>query len=131
MIAPRIAYIHIARSHQPTQRPNIAKEPTKPTQGRQKKCGKLKEKMTEINEHQAATKFINHWVDSANFNVGKIYKTDELEVKSTCAKIAQVQKEGDREIKRKFKYYNLVLLFLLDNVLNQNKEPSSGFGQTI
>ncbi|MBN2635908.1 MAG: hypothetical protein JXR61_06535 [Prolixibacteraceae bacterium] len=40
-----------------------------------------------------------------NRNISNIYKTEELDEKSTCGKIAQVQKEGDREIKRKF--YNL------------------------
>ncbi len=36
-----------------------------------------------------------------------IYKEEELEKKWTCAKIAQVQKEGNREIKREIEYYNL------------------------
>ena len=35
--------------------------------GRQKKCSKLKEKMTEMNQHQAVTMCINHWADSASF----------------------------------------------------------------
>jgi hypothetical protein len=32
---------------------------------RQKQCSKLKEKLTEMNKHQAVTKCINHWADSA------------------------------------------------------------------
>ena len=36
-----------------------------------------------------------------------IYDDDELDKNSTCAKIAHVQKEGNREIKRKTTFYNL------------------------
>jgi len=36
-----------------------------------------------------------------------IFKENELDKDSTCAKIAQVQKEGEREIKREVEYYNL------------------------
>ena len=36
-----------------------------------------------------------------------IYNDEELEKKSTCAKIAQVQKEGNREVKRDIEFYNL------------------------
>lgn len=47
---------------------------------------------------------------SINRHISNIYKTEELEEKSTCAKIAQVQKEGDREIKRKIKSGLLTIL---------------------
>ena len=40
-------------------------------------------------------------------HVGNIYKTGELEKDSTCAKIAQVQWEGGRNVKRYQNYYNL------------------------
>ena len=36
-----------------------------------------------------------------------IYKAGELEKDSTCAKIAQVQMEGMRQVKRQLDYYNL------------------------
>lgn len=36
-----------------------------------------------------------------------IYKTKELEQKQTCAKIAQVQKEGNKKVKREILHYNL------------------------
>src|SRR5690606_7370983 len=36
-----------------------------------------------------------------------IYKSNELDKKSTSAKIAQVQQEGDREVKRNINVYNL------------------------
>jgi len=45
--------IHICNSHNPTLQPKIAKEYVLPAHVRQKKSVKLKEKMTEMNEHQA------------------------------------------------------------------------------
>ncbi len=40
-------------------------------------------------------------------HINNIYKTEELKQKSTCAKIAQVQIEGKREVTRKVFFYNL------------------------
>lgn len=40
-------------------------------------------------------------------HITNIYKDKELEEKSTCAKIAQVQKEGTRNVRRIYLYYNL------------------------
>lgn len=40
-------------------------------------------------------------------HINNIYKTKELDKDSTCAKIAQVQIEGNREVKRQISYYNL------------------------
>lgn len=40
-------------------------------------------------------------------HINNIYKQDELERNSTCAKIAQVQMEGKRFVKRQIPYYNL------------------------
>ena len=39
-----------------------------------------------------------------------IYKTNELDEAATCAKIAQVQQEGNREVVRNIKYYNLDMI---------------------
>ena len=36
-----------------------------------------------------------------------IYQSNELNKASTCAKIAQVQKEGERQVTREIEYYNL------------------------
>lgn len=36
-----------------------------------------------------------------------IYQEEELQKEETSAKFAQVQKEGDREVKRNIEYYNL------------------------
>lgn len=40
-------------------------------------------------------------------HIAKIYKEQELEENSTCAFIAQVQKEGTRQVSRNIPYYNL------------------------
>lgn len=58
---------------------------------------------------------------SVNRHISNIYKTEELEEKSTCAKIAQVQKEGDREIKRKIKYYNLDVIIAVGYRVNSKR----------
>lgn len=43
-------------------------------------------------------------------HISNIYKTGELEESSTCAKNAQVQKEGKRVVTRDIKIYNLDLI---------------------
>ena len=43
-------------------------------------------------------------------HINNIYKDEELEENSTCAKIAQVQKEGNRKVTRKISYYNLDMI---------------------
>lgn len=42
-----------------------------------------------------------------NKHIASIYDSGELERESTCAKFAQVQTEGDREVTRKLDFYNL------------------------
>ena len=43
-------------------------------------------------------------------HINNIYKDGELEIISTCAKIAQVQKEGNRAVSRNISYYNLDMI---------------------
>ncbi len=43
-------------------------------------------------------------------HIGNIYKSKELEESSTCAKNAQVQKEGARTVLREVNYYNLDMI---------------------
>ena len=43
-------------------------------------------------------------------HIGNIFKTKELEESSTCAKIAQLQREGSRQVLREVKYYNLDMI---------------------
>lgn len=50
-----------------------------------------------------------------------IYDTDELSKISTCAKIAQVQKEGNREVKREIEFYNLDAIISVGYRVNSSK----------
>jgi len=43
-------------------------------------------------------------------HIGNVYKTHELDAISTCAKIAQVQMEGKRNVMREVNYYNLDMI---------------------
>ena len=43
-------------------------------------------------------------------HIGNIFKSQELEEFSTCAKIAQLQQEGNRKVLREVKYYNLDMI---------------------
>jgi len=43
-------------------------------------------------------------------HINNIYKTNELDEKSTCAKIAQVRLEGKRNVNREIPYYNLDMI---------------------
>jgi hypothetical protein len=47
-----------------------------------------------------------------------IFKEGELDVRSTCKEDLQVQKEGDREIKRKVKVYNLDVIIAVGYRIN-------------
>ncbi|SHI55238.1 hypothetical protein SAMN05444280_103115 [Tangfeifania diversioriginum] len=62
-----------------------------------------------LNQYQLESLFETNRT-SINRHISNIYKSEELEENSTCAKIAQVQKEGGRKIKRNIKYYNLDLI---------------------
>ena len=54
-------------------------------------------------------------------HINNIYKEEELEEKSTCAKIAQVQKEGNRNVKRVYPYYNLDMIISIGFRVNSKK----------
>ena len=54
-------------------------------------------------------------------HINNIYKDDELEENSTCAKIAQVKKEGKREVKRVYPYYNLDMIISIGFRVNSKK----------
>lgn len=58
---------------------------------------------------------------SVNRHIRNIYKTEELIEKRTCAKIAQVQKEGKRTIKRNIKYYNLDVIIAVGYRVNSKQ----------
>lgn len=54
-------------------------------------------------------------------HINNIYKEEELDENSTCAKIAQVQIEGNRTVKRKISYYNLDMIISIGFRVNSKK----------
>ena len=53
-----------------------------------------------------------------NRHIHNIYKSGELDEQSTCAKIAQVQKEGERTITRQIPFYNLDVIIAVGYRVN-------------
>ena len=53
-----------------------------------------------------------------NRHIHNIYKTGELDESATCAKIAQVQVEGDRSIMRTIPFYNLDMIIAVGYCVN-------------
>ena len=53
-----------------------------------------------------------------NRHIHNIYKTGELDERSTCAKIAQVQVEGSRSITRIMPFYNLDMIIAVGYRVN-------------
>ena len=54
-------------------------------------------------------------------HINNIYKDNELNENATCAKIAQVQIEGNREVKRTYPYYNLDMIISIGFRVNSKK----------
>ena len=54
-------------------------------------------------------------------HINNIYRIDELERESTCAKIAQVQTEGKREVKRTIPYFNLDMIISVGYRVNSKR----------
>jgi len=59
-----------------------------------------------------------------NRHIHNIYKTGELVEASTCAKIAQVQNEGGREIARTLPFYNLDIIIAVGYRVNSKQATS-------
>lgn len=54
-------------------------------------------------------------------HINNIYKADELERPSTCAKIAQVQTEGHRKVRRIITYFNLDMIISVGYRVNSKR----------
>ena len=54
-------------------------------------------------------------------HIKNIYNDKELEENSTCAKIEQIKKEGNREVKRIYPYYNLDMIISIGFRVNSKK----------
>ena len=81
---------------------------------------RLEEETVWLDQYQLAELFKTDRTSILR-HIKNIYKSAELEEKSTCAKIAQVQIEGNRKISRKISYYNLdVIISVGYRVNSQN-----------
>ena len=58
---------------------------------------------------------------SISRHIKNIYKTEELDKKSTCAFFAQVQDEGLRKVTRKIPYYNLDMIISVGYRVNSKR----------
>jgi len=54
-------------------------------------------------------------------HISNIFKSEELSKETTSAKIAQVQKEGDREITRQINFYNLDVIIAVGYRVNSKR----------
>ena len=54
-------------------------------------------------------------------HINNIYKVEELDRESTCAKIAQIQIEGKREVNRTIPYFNLDMIISVGYRVNTNR----------
>ena len=70
---------------------------------------RLENETVWLNQYQLAELFQTDRTSIVK-HIKNIFESGELEEKTTCAKIAQVQKEGNRNVKREITYYNLDLI---------------------
>ncbi|MCB8999397.1 MAG: virulence protein RhuM/Fic/DOC family protein [Bacteroidales bacterium] len=81
---------------------------------------KLEDQTVWLNQYQLESLFETNRT-SLNRHISNIYKSEELDEESTCAKITQVQKEGNREIKRNIKFYNLDIIIAVGYRVNSKR----------
>ena len=70
---------------------------------------KLENEAVWLNQQQMALLFATNRTSILR-HINNIYKSEELEEISTCAKIAQVRMEGNRYVERTIPYYNLDMI---------------------
>ena len=73
-----------------------------------------------LNQYQLADLF-NTDRTSILKHIQNIYATNELNKVATCAKFAQVRKEGNREVKRNVLYYNLDIIISVGYHVNSKQ----------
>jgi len=78
---------------------------------------KLEDETVWLNQYQLEELFETNRT-SITKHISNIYQTGELEKEATCAKIAQVQKEGNREITRQIIHYNLDIIIAVGYRVN-------------
>jgi hypothetical protein len=78
---------------------------------------RLEEDMVWLDQYQIAALFQTDRTSILR-HIKNIYNTEELEEKSTCAKIAHVQSEGKRVVTRNIAYYNLDMILSIGYRVN-------------
>jgi len=81
---------------------------------------KIEKETVWLNQYQLEKLFETNRT-TINKHILNIYKTGELKESSTCAKIAQVRKEGNRTVKRNIKYYNLDIIIAVGYRVNSRR----------
>ena len=81
---------------------------------------KLEKETVWLNQYQLEQLFETNRTTIAK-HILNIYRSGELKEKATCAKIAQVQKEGSRAIKRNIKFYNLDVIIAVGYRVNSKR----------
>jgi prophage maintenance system killer protein len=81
---------------------------------------RLEEETVWLNQYQMSELFFTDRTSILR-HIKNIYKTGELFEKSTCAKFAQVQKEGSRILKRNILYYNLDMIISVGYRVNSKR----------
>ncbi len=73
-----------------------------------------------LNQYQISDLFLTDRT-SIGRHISNIYKTKELDENSTCAKIAQVRKEGKRTVNRQIGIYNLDVILSIGYRVNSDR----------
>ena len=73
-----------------------------------------------LNQYQISDLFVTDRTSIAR-HILSIYRTNELDENSTCAKIAQVRKEGKRTITRQIGIYNLDVILSIGYRVNSDR----------
>jgi hypothetical protein len=81
---------------------------------------KLKDETIWLNLNQIAELF-NRDKSVISRHINNIFETEELHRKSTVAKIATVQKEGNRDVKRNIEVYNLDMIISICYRVNSKR----------
>ena len=81
---------------------------------------KLEQETIWLTQYQMTTLFETDR-SSLTKHIKNIYQSEELSREATCAKIAQVQKEGKRTIKRNIDHYNLDMIISVGYRVNSKR----------
>ena len=83
---------------------------------------KFEEGTIWLNQYQLAELFITDCTSILK-HLQNIFSTKELNENETCAKFAQVRKEGKRNVKREILYYNLDAIISVGYRVNSKRGP--------